>query len=171
MRRAVRARLVTLTVLALLGVTMTACSDPKVSPEEGAEGTAASRAAVEDAARSLAGVAAEVGLDLAPLTGSWSVCTVEPPSMEYSAGGSAKPTGSTAEAIAALTDALEADGWTVENAGTTPRPYGVLTRDDLRATIGESRRHPGEVDAGVGGPCVDTTKEQDELLGEKYEIG
>jgi hypothetical protein len=170
----VRARLaaptLTLALTALVGVTMSACGDPKVSPEEGAEATTASRAVVEDAVRSLADVAEGVGLDLRPLGGEWSVCTAEPPSLEYSAGGSAKPPGTTTEAIAALTEALETDGWTVENAGTEPRPYAVLVRDDLRASLGESRRHPGEVDAGVGGPCVDTTNEQDALLGETYEI-
>ncbi|MDN4160979.1 hypothetical protein [Nocardioides abyssi] len=165
-----RARLVALTLAVLMGATMTGCGEPKVSPEEGAEATEAARAEVEDALRSLADVASGVGLDLRPLSGRWSVCSAEPPSLEYTAGGSAKPDSTTAEAIAALTEALEADGWAVENAGTTPRPYAVLVRDDLRASLGESRRHPGEVDAGVGSPCVDTTNEQDDLLGETFEI-
>lgn len=149
---------------------MGGCSGSDASPEEAAADTESSRASVEDAVRSVAGVAAGVGLELGPLRGEWSVCTAEPPSLQYGAGGSGRPDGSMADQIAALTDALEADGWTVENAGTEPRAYAVLVRDDLRATLGESRRHPGQVDAGVAGPCVDTTPEQDDLLTETYDI-
>lgn len=170
--RTLRGRLVAL-VLALTttGVLVTGCGDPKVSAEQGAQDTEASRAEVEDAIREVADVVAGVGLRLGRLTGGWSVCTAEPPSMEYDAGGGGEPERlPPAEMIAKVTDALEAAGWTVENAGTEPRPYGVLTRDDLRASVGESRRYPGSVTVGVVGPCIDTAREQDELLGETFDI-
>ncbi|MCR6033025.1 hypothetical protein GGQ22_16495 [Nocardioides sp. zg-579] len=160
-------------VLALTttGVLMAGCGDPKVSPEEGAEGTAASRAEVEEAVREVADVARGAGLEVGRLTGGWSVCTPEPPSLEYDAGGGGDPGDlSPAAMVAKVTDALEAAGWKVENAGTDPRPYGVLTRGDLRASVGVSRRYPGQVTVGVVGPCVDTTNEQDDLLGETYDV-
>ncbi|NHC21847.1 hypothetical protein G6553_01485 [Nocardioides sp. IC4_145] len=170
--RAVRERLVAL-VLALTttGVLVTGCGDPKVSAEQGAQDTESSRAQVEEAMREVADVVAGVGLRLGKLTGGWSVCTAEPPSMEYDAGGGGEPGElSPAEMIAQVTDALKTAGWTVENAGTEPRPYGVLTRDDLRASVGESRRYPGHVTVGVVGPCIDTAREQDALLGETYDV-
>lgn len=157
-------------VLTLLGVMMSGCGDPRVSAEEAADDVRTSRAAVEEAARSVADVAGGVGLDLGPLAGSWSVCSAEPPRLEYGAGGSATPAGSVPDVIAALTEVLEEDGWTVEDAGSEPEPYAVLTREDLRASLGESRRHPGRVSAGVTGPCIDTTEEQDSLLGERYRV-
>lgn len=160
-------------VLALTttGVLMAGCGDPKVSPEEGAEGTTASRADVDEAMREAAGVARDAGLQIGALTGGWTVCSAEPPSLKYDAGGGGDPGDlAPADMVAKVTDALEAAGWTVENAGTEPRPYGVLTRDDLRASVGVSRRYPGQVTVGVTGPCVDTTPEQDDLLSEEYQI-
>jgi hypothetical protein len=160
-------------VLALTttGVLMAGCGDPKVSPEEGDEGTSASRAEVDEAVREAADVARSAGLPVGRLTGGWSVCTAEPPSLKYDAGGGGDPGDlAPAEMVAKVTGALEAAGWTVENAGTEPRPYGVLTRGELRASVGVSRRYPGQVTVGVVGPCVDTAREQDALLGETYEI-
>jgi hypothetical protein len=157
--------------LAATVVVLGGCGSDK-DPKEAAVDTSESRDAVQEAMREVAGASADAGYDVASATGSWSTCGVEPKrSMQYTAGGTT-PAGAdgTAAAIAAIADALAAAGWAEDSAGETPRPFANLTKGDLRASLGESRREQGAVSVGVVGPCVETSEEQDALLGEQDDV-
>lgn len=139
---------------------LAACGDD-VTPQEARSGTIASRESVQAAARSVADLAADAGLEVAQLTGRWTVCSVEPARDKYAAGGSAVPTGDVAATVAAITDAMEQDGWTVETTTTGREPSATLSRGDLRAGVGAARHRPGEVDFGVRGQCVAASETSD----------
>ncbi|GAB2456484.1 hypothetical protein GCM10027062_40880 [Nocardioides hungaricus] len=156
-----------LTILGVLMLASAGCGDSG-GDQSGSPGSA--RTGVQDSLRSVATVAADAGLELTGATGSWSVCSSNPPRLKYAAGATATPSGPVADAVAALTAALEQDGWQVDRSGTDPEPYATLTRDDLSASLAESRRAPGTVSVGVTGPCVDTTDDQDSLLGDTDDI-
>ncbi|WP_164519682.1 hypothetical protein [Nocardioides ferulae] len=144
--------------------------DREPDPEKAADEVAAARSAVQESLRSVVAIAEDAGVRVPQAGGEWSTCGVNPTRMEYAAGGTAEPTDRpVAEVIESLTVALEDDGWEVENAGTGPEPYAVLTRDGLRASLGLSRRVDtrGQLSLGVVSDCVHTTREQDQLLGEK----
>lgn len=158
-------------VLVVCAVLLAACESAP-DPEEAAVDTSESRDAVQEAMREVAAASADAGYEVPAATGSWSTCGVEPKaSMQYAAGGTADPgADGTSTAITAIAQALEGQGWSEESAGESPRPFANLTKGDLRASLGESRRESGKVSVGVVGPCVETTPEQDNLLGEEDDV-
>lgn len=125
------------------------------------------RAAVQEAADTFD----QNGLRVTEATGSWSVCSSNPPRLKYTGGGRAPIKGTSSEAaIADVSKALAESGWTETTSSSAPRPSATLENDRLNLSLGESRRYPGTITVSVAGPCIDTTDEQDSLLGETERV-
>jgi hypothetical protein len=143
----------------------------KTDPQQARAATHESSSQVRAAVQEAGDVFDQTGLRVTEATGSWSVCSSNPPRLKYSGGGHAQTKGkASAAAIHALSRALVDAGWVETSSGSGPRPYATLERNELILSLGESRRYPGAVTMSVTGPCIDTTEEQDSLLGETDRI-
>lgn len=142
-------------------------------PEEAAMSVETSRTSVRTALEDVADVLSAAGHQITGATGKWRVCSAEPvASWQYSAGGlvTSPQAASVDAAVATIVELLQGSGWVVETQSTDPEPYANLQKDGLRLALGESRRDPGSVALGVKDECVETTSEQDSLLGEKDQL-
>jgi len=161
-------------------VLMMTCSGCADEPEAEAArmSVETSRTHVQTAVKEVADLLSSAGPQISEATGKWRVCSAEPvASWQYSAGGAVTSAqaasvqaASVTNAVAAIAEVLQGSGWVVETEGTDPEPYANLEKDGLRLALGESRRDPGLVALGVKDECIDTTSEQDSLLGEEDRI-
>ncbi|QIK77089.1 hypothetical protein [Nocardioides piscis] len=161
-----------MTMAMALALSCAGCADgPR--PEEAAMSVETSRTNVRTALADVADVLSAAGHQITGATGKWRVCSAEPvASWQYSAGGlvTSPQAASVDAAVAAIVEVLQDGGWVVETQGTDPEPYANLEKDGLRLALGESRRDPGSVALGLKDECVETTSEQDSLLGEQDQL-
>ncbi|WP_110181288.1 hypothetical protein [Nocardioides solisilvae] len=174
-QRRLETTLTTLTPLALT-LLLTACTG-EPDPEESRAALSAAQERAEGAFRGAIDALEPAGFSVGDGEGEWRTCGVDPliTLQVFVDGSLSGGEGDVAARVAAAAEALESDGWEIENADETPRPYAILVDGDdddrVRVSVLESKFEPGTLGLGISGACVESDSETSgEQLAERFTV-